>query len=800
VVTDSSGNFAAEGLADGTYQVIAEVADTDVPAQSDTVKIANGAADKSPTLTFKASVGQISGKVAFNDMADPSGVAVTLTGTDTRGVLTDSAGAFSFTGLKAGAYAVTAEVAGTREGRISMAVTASASAMPLPDMVFTNLGTLSGNVKAGTTNAPNAAVNIPGTELFALTDANGDFTIRNVPTGMRTVQARLNAATATQTVAVVKGDNTPLAFTLATALTGVLEGSIGFSGTTIDTGITVSVAGTSYTTTAAANGDWRLTVPPGAWEVVADARNYPRKSLGVHFVAAGATTRLPNARMSMYRRLAFTETVTGAQIVGTRGVCEGDQVLAFVGLASGTQLTVIDTNLLNRRQVATGSANLPVISSKCKWVGFQMASNTFVHNVATGELRMLAGIASYLDFSTDESVFFYQVGNTFHRYNLTSGVDDSFTANLRVTVTRDRHLVAGAGSPSNFQLVTTTTLTSAFSTAFTAVAHGGAAYGLTDCTAIVPITCTLRTLGTTGTTISTYATGSVPQTTFFEPNNSSGEYYHFRTTGLASILVRTSSGVGINMPSDTQYIRYSPGGTRMAYVAPAASQALREEALPGTGSAAPAATSSATFYNQGNYVSETRFVTFDLGTPRRIDIKSGVAAIDTDVTTFANGPYAVSGAVATWGKQSTSKRMASLGDGNDLLVDVPATAFGGAGSTPAFAVATPNTYLAPKWGAVGSDINTMWVIDGTTSMVRKVTGGFFAGAFAGNVFGVIRQTTSESVFHIPAYDQQLPIIESGLTIGSFSTLTLQPTIGLTTFAGDVAGSNDLLINRLLPQP
>src|SRR5688572_28450548 len=51
VLTDDIGNFTAEKVADGAYQVIAEVPGTDDATQRDTVTVANGAADKSPTLT-----------------------------------------------------------------------------------------------------------------------------------------------------------------------------------------------------------------------------------------------------------------------------------------------------------------------------------------------------------------------------------------------------------------------------------------------------------------------------------------------------------------------------------------------------------------------------------------------------------------------------------------------------------------------------------------------------------------------------------------------------------------------------
>lgn len=810
VLTTDSGDFTAEGLADGEYQVIAEVPNTEVTEQRAYVKVTNGSADNSPTLSFKVPGGQLSGKVVFADGSDASGLTVTLSGTDTRGAQTDSAGSYSFTGLRAGAYLISAEVPGSREGRQSVSVlVGGATGAMIPDLTFTLLGTLTGNVKAGTTNAPNVAVNVPGTELFTLTDANGDFILRNVPTGMRTVQARLNSATATQNVTVVKGDNTPLAFTLQTALTGTVEGSVGFMGNTIDTGITVSAAGTTFSTTVAANGDFRLTLPPGAWELVADARLYPRKSLGVHFVSPGATTRVPTAKMTLFRRLPFDGPVSGALVSGARGVCEGDYVLASVTVNGTSELHVIDTNLLNRRLIVANTAGLSgvAISPRCRWVVFGVGDFVGLHNVTTGEQRLIyAGLSgpSNIEISTDETVVFYRANNNLLRYNIATGNTDTFPATNFVQVSRDRYLVGPAGSPANFQLVTTTgAATTAFSNATATAAHGGAAYSFTDCTVVVPLTCTLRTLGTTGTTIYTYATASVPNTTTFDNGNSTGEYYHFRTSATASILVRTSSGAGIAMPASTTLIRYNPSGTRMAYLAPNTAQALREEALPGTGAVAPAATSTGTFSSNFNYVSDTRLIAFDTdATPQKVDIKSGTAAIDTDVTTVANGPFVISGSVATWGRASTSKRMALLADGTDQILDFPAATqppFPFAASVAPMGVTTM-PWVAPRYGAVSPDVNTVFVIDATRNEVRKLNGLIVQAGQPANVFSAMRPVSGELGYLVPAYDQFLWLREPGTEDSGFTMSVLQPTVGLTTLFGETGFLRDLLVHRIGQQP
>ena len=72
----------------------------------------------------------------------------------------------------------------------------------------------------------------------------------------------------------------------------------------------------------------------------------------------------------------------------------------------------------------------------------------------------LPGSSSLISFSTDETLLFYVVGTTLHRYNIASGVDDTFSANNYLQLTNERYLVsANVGAPYTYQLVTTSTAT-----------------------------------------------------------------------------------------------------------------------------------------------------------------------------------------------------------------------------------------------------------------------------------------------------------------------------------------------------
>ena len=254
------------------------------------------------------------------------------------------------------------------------------------------------------------------------------------------------------------------------------------------------------------------------------------------------------------------------------------------------------------------------------------------------------------------------------------------------------------------------------------------------------------------------------------------------------------------MPASTSYVRFNGALTRVAYISGAAGQALREEAVPPSGAATPAANSSTTFMVSGGagWLSDARFMVFDNATPRRIDIKTGVATTDADVTAYANGPVALNGAIATWGKASTTRRIAVLGDSQDFVTDVAPTLL--VNASPSYPTLNPNgagSFGTPKYGAVAIDGNTMFVLDTVKNEMRKFSGFSGAGAWFGNMLLFTRPVTSEVGFFVPGYDQFLQLVEPGTSLEAFG---FQPNTALSVFSRDLNNPRDLLGGRLRQQP
>ena len=114
----------------------------------------------------------------------------------------------------------------------SLAAAATAGAVALPPSALAAQvtgaqapqggGVVTGRVTESGSGRPvgEAQIAVVGTRLGAVTDANGNFRIANVPTGTQTLRVRrIGYALATQSVTVNAGGPTEVAFTLAPAAT-----------------------------------------------------------------------------------------------------------------------------------------------------------------------------------------------------------------------------------------------------------------------------------------------------------------------------------------------------------------------------------------------------------------------------------------------------------------------------------------------------------------------------------------------------------------------------------------------------
>lgn len=194
LISDSQGKYLSTGLAPGGYTVIAfangfEQGQTGTTVFANTTSIAN--------LTLQNAPGSISGTVRDNGTGIPNAIVQIFNSSGqfiatvvARGTgLPAEIGTYSFPNLAPGSYTLTATAPGYATG-LSGGVVISNTTTVVDITLISDFGTLSGNVS--TNDAPagaisNAIVIITDTNETVLgtafTDANGNYSIGNLPVG-----------------------------------------------------------------------------------------------------------------------------------------------------------------------------------------------------------------------------------------------------------------------------------------------------------------------------------------------------------------------------------------------------------------------------------------------------------------------------------------------------------------------------------------------------------------------------------------------------------------------------------------
>jgi len=193
-ITDASGNYSFTGLAGGNYTVTPSLAGfiftpvSDVVTVSAADVIGNNFTETASAAATSILSGTASGAVAQN-------VLISLSGSNTGSVLTDSSGNYIFSGLAAGNYAVIPSLAGFIFSPVSSVVTTTGG-INASGFNFTatadasSPSSLSGSVSGVVVQ--NVTITLSGSNTGSvLTDVNGKFSITGLAAGTYTLTPSL---------------------------------------------------------------------------------------------------------------------------------------------------------------------------------------------------------------------------------------------------------------------------------------------------------------------------------------------------------------------------------------------------------------------------------------------------------------------------------------------------------------------------------------------------------------------------------------------------------------------------------
>jgi len=285
VRSNSSGVYSIANVAGGSQTVTANV--TGYLPVSSAVNV-NG---ETSTLNFQLSTAGILNVTVVNSGTPVGGAQVTLSGgqisTSLSGT-TNASGVYSSGWIPIGNYTITSGT-GTATATVTNGATASIT-------IAQNSGPTTGTITGTVTNTSGTALSgatVSSGNISVTTQANGSYTLANIPAGVQTVTAQLTGfQTGTQSVNVTAGGTSAANFSLSpSASTGTVTGKI----TNINTGGILSGATVKWGSMAVSTNTSSVytisSVTSGNQTLTASATGYlPRN--GSVTVAGGATATL----------------------------------------------------------------------------------------------------------------------------------------------------------------------------------------------------------------------------------------------------------------------------------------------------------------------------------------------------------------------------------------------------------------------------------------------------------------------------------------------------------------------------
>lgn len=752
-VTDDTGAFNVANLPDGKYVVRATLRGADVEESSTSITLVSGKQSGDVTLTFRLSSGKVTGKVVMADGSPPGDLTVSAVGPETRGVRTIADGSFTFDGLKAGAYVVSVEAPDTREGRVAVGVTASGPTASAGELRLTPVGRIKGTVTyAVGTGAPmpvpGAPVVVTGSNVSAVTDVMGQFSLVGVNTGSQAVLVRVGTSpffrSNTAMVTVARGENPDLAIALTddAPKTGTVTGVVTFHGPRSPRDIVVSAPGTGVTGSPMANGQYSLMLPIGVWDVMASAPQHPARLLGRVTVNEGQVQVLPGAELTWWRPLWQDATFIGAGPNLANFSPVNDTVPWSLVAFSDTQnrLALVNSVTGEFRILAAGTSNGHRVSKTGKYAGWYVNQTVFVYEIGTGALQTFSTLnppaqvqpVSRFEFSSDDSAIFIQRGGinpTLTRVKFaTPNAPEVFPPSGSATDIQassvDRWFVRD--SSNAVRLVTPAIDVASVFTNVTIFNALPTAWALTNCT----LTCELWVLGPTSNATSLRDTSVAVGSGFLQSFNAlganfdnRGDYPCFKDVTnptVTAFCVRSSDGTHIALAGSPIAFKLNEAGDRVIWThSSGLNTLLREEGMPPQTST-PNLGTNAVGWAVG-WLSPTRAYAYESsGAPRTMHlVKAGVDSVDTDV---GNQLVSVRPPLIHFPQSSTSQWRASVGDGPVRMLPV-ATNVPLTGNS----VRPLGTGPITKYAAISYDAVNSYILDENAGSVRPNSSGFAGG-------------------------------------------------------------------------
>jgi hypothetical protein len=258
--------------------VIVAVASTACSSSSSPSSGDNGSShDAGPSGTNAVATGSIDGRVVLTGISPVAGLSVTAIGPTSRSATTNADGTFTLSTLADGAYALQVTAPSTKEGGVSKSVTiASGAPAHAGDITLTPLGVLKGKVTLGAATG-NGGILVLAHGAVTTTDDSGAYALTTAvgPTTVTAVKNGYDSASSASVTAVYQ-TATPVPDLLLKASTssgggatlGTVAAKVSLVGEPSNAGATVTLEGTSFTATTAADGSFSIAnVPTGAYSL-----------------------------------------------------------------------------------------------------------------------------------------------------------------------------------------------------------------------------------------------------------------------------------------------------------------------------------------------------------------------------------------------------------------------------------------------------------------------------------------------------------------------------------------------------